>query len=132
METLVTDIVGEGKRKEHEKLNVLFSQKEVEDAIRFSKNSKAPGPDNITNEMLKAGVKYIAPILTLLFNEMLEKEKLIPETWRLGDINLSSEAREKNRGVNHERKSRTPTSEIQNEIQKSFENPGNPINPSST
>ena len=34
------------------------------------------------------------------------------------------------RGVNHERKSRTPMSEIQNEIRKSFENPGNPTNPS--
>ena len=53
MEISVTDIVGEGERKEHEKLNALFSQKEVEDAIRFSKNSKAPGPDNIINEMLK-------------------------------------------------------------------------------
>ena len=36
------------------------------------------------------------------------------------------------RGVNHERKSRTPMSEIQNEIRKSFENSGNPVNPSST
>ena len=36
------------------------------------------------------------------------------------------------RGVNHERKSRTHLSEIQNEIRKSFENPGNLTNPSST
>ena len=36
------------------------------------------------------------------------------------------------RGVNHEWKSRTPMSEVQNEIRKSFENPGNPTNPSST
>ena len=86
MQTTATDIADEGKRKEHEKLNALFSQKEVEDSIRFSKNSKAPGSDNVINEMLKEGIEYIAPILTLIFNEMLEKDKPIPETWRLGDI----------------------------------------------
>ena len=86
MQTSITDITDEEKRKEYENLNALFSQKEVEDTIRFSKNSKAPGPDKIINEMLKEGIEYIAPILTLLFNQMLEKDKLIPETWRLGDI----------------------------------------------
>ncbi|CAH2098346.1 unnamed protein product [Euphydryas editha] len=56
-------------------------------AINTQKADKAPGADQITNELLKSTLPAIAPILTNLFNEILETET-IPEDWTRSTIIL--------------------------------------------
>lgn len=56
-------------------------------AIKSQKNDKAPGPDQISNEMLKAAMPVIAPRLTEIFNEIIETE-IIPEDWTKSTITL--------------------------------------------
>ncbi|XP_041985051.1 uncharacterized protein LOC121737438 [Aricia agestis] len=56
-------------------------------AITTQKTNKTPGSDQITNELLKSTAPVIAPILTDLFNEILETET-IPEDWTKSTIVL--------------------------------------------
>lgn len=53
---------------------------EVEKAIKSQKMDKSPGPDKITNELLKGTLKEITPILTNIFNNILTNNR-IPEQW---------------------------------------------------
>ncbi|CAB3228197.1 unnamed protein product [Arctia plantaginis] len=56
-------------------------------AINSQKTDKAPGSDQITNELLKTTASVIAPILTNLFNEILRTEN-IPPDWMKSTIIL--------------------------------------------
>lgn len=60
---------------------------EVEKAITSQKKDKAPGSDNITNEYLIANKDIITPILTYIFEDVIESE-LIPEQWTSSTIIL--------------------------------------------
>lgn len=62
-------------------------QCEVEKSIKSQKAEKSPGPDKITNELLKGTMEELAPILTKLFNEIIIKRK-IPEQWTKSHIIL--------------------------------------------
>ena len=58
---------------------------EVKAAISCLKNDKAPGPDLITAEMLKADIDLSARTLTDLFGKIWRQEK-IPMDWSKGVI----------------------------------------------
>lgn len=62
-------------------------EKETVKAINTQKADKAPGSDQITNELLKSTLSVIAPILTDLFNEIIETES-IPQDWTKSTIIL--------------------------------------------
>ena len=60
---------------------------ETKKAIRTQKQDKAPGPDQINNELIKSTIPVIAPKLTELFNEILRTE-YIPTEWTKSVITL--------------------------------------------
>ena len=66
-------------------INKKIMTKEVEHSIRNSKNG-APGPDMITNKMLKEGKETIKDDLCDIFNNIKEKKEEFPRSWELGDI----------------------------------------------
>lgn len=62
-------------------------QSEVEKAISTQKRDKALGPDNISNEAILETKEIITPLLTKIFNIILETEK-IPKSWTVSSIKL--------------------------------------------
>lgn len=62
-------------------------ESEVEKAIKSQKMEKAPGPDKITNEMLRGTMDELVPILTKMFNRIL-KSGYIPTQWETSYIIL--------------------------------------------
>ncbi|PZC70710.1 hypothetical protein B5X24_HaOG215026 [Helicoverpa armigera] len=60
---------------------------EVEKAIASQKIGKAPGPDRITNALMKGTMEELAPILTKIFSEILTSG-YIPEQWTESHIIL--------------------------------------------
>ncbi|KAJ8727495.1 hypothetical protein PYW07_001614 [Mythimna separata] len=65
----------------------LIHEKEVFDYIKKLKADKAPGPDGIQNEALKAGVFLLTHPLTYLFNKVLNTGQ-VPIQWKRSDIIL--------------------------------------------
>ena len=62
-------------------LNEVFSEKEIHDCIQVQANKKAAGIDGLINEMFKYSNETITPILTGLFNKILQ-EGCFPQLWR--------------------------------------------------
>ena len=62
-----------------------ISKEEITRAIGKTKSGKAPGPDNIPPEVLKADAAVTADILLDLFQEAWDKEE-VPQEWRQGYI----------------------------------------------
>ena len=62
-----------------------ISKAEIIQAISKIKTGKAPGPDNILPEVLKAEATVAAKILMDLFQEVWEKEE-VPKDWKKGYI----------------------------------------------
>lgn len=60
---------------------------EIHKAIKTQKNDKAPGPDQINNESLLSCNNYIAPLLTCIFNDIVNTE-IIPTQWTTSTIIL--------------------------------------------
>lgn len=60
---------------------------EIRKAILSQKLDKAPGPDKITNELLRGTVEELVPILTKIFNGILRSGQ-IPEQWETSHIIL--------------------------------------------
>ncbi|VDP78883.1 unnamed protein product [Schistosoma mattheei] len=56
---------------------------EISMAFRQIKSGKAPGPDNIPAETLKADVSVTARILRILSNKIWDKER-VPKDWKEG------------------------------------------------
>ncbi|KAF9412468.1 hypothetical protein HW555_009038 [Spodoptera exigua] len=56
---------------------------EVRKAILSQKSDKAPGPDKITNELLKGTVEELAPILTKIFNKVITSGNIPEQDRRL-------------------------------------------------
>lgn len=71
--------VNEAKENKADEVPEILTS-EVIKAIKSQKLEKAPGPDKIPNEMLKGTLEEISPVLTKLFNEILQT-RLIPEEW---------------------------------------------------
>lgn len=59
---------------------------EVQKSIMSQKLDKAPGPDNITNKLIKENIE-IVPILTKMFNDILTTG-YIPSQWNISDLIL--------------------------------------------
>lgn len=62
-------------------------ESEVRCAIQHLKSDKSPGDDGITNDILKAIIDPLVPILTSLFNDMLTLNK-VPKEWGISIITL--------------------------------------------
>ncbi|GBP92007.1 LINE-1 retrotransposable element ORF2 protein [Eumeta japonica] len=62
-------------------------QEETEKAINTQKSDKAPGPDGISNEILKQMKADLIPILTEIFNGVISTE-IIPKQWTESNIIL--------------------------------------------
>lgn len=60
---------------------------EVEKAVSELKNKKAPGTDQIKNELIKLGKQPLLPILTQIFNDILKNAE-IPDQWKISKIIL--------------------------------------------
>lgn len=65
----------------------LFNATEIIKTIDKLKNEKSPGFDNIPNEALKIGKHILTPHLIILFNKILEAQK-IPQKWAESRITL--------------------------------------------
>jgi hypothetical protein len=66
-------------------INRRISTEEVEKSIKRSKDG-APGPDEITNMMMKKSIDIIKTPLTDIVNNIKENKNGFPTTWELGDI----------------------------------------------
>ena len=53
--------------------------------VKTLKSKKAPGPDKIRNEMLKAGIPFLKAALSKLFNIILQSG-FFPSSWCQGII----------------------------------------------
>ena len=60
---------------------IPLSKDEIEKELRSLKNRKSPGPDGISNEMLKYGGTELSLHLTQLFQQILKLSN-IPKTWK--------------------------------------------------
>ncbi|XP_072051799.1 uncharacterized protein [Amphiura filiformis] len=64
-----------------------ITQKEVEMAVKEMKDSKAPGTDDITSDIIKIGGEGITQHLVGLYNQILD-EKRIPVCWKEAKVIL--------------------------------------------
>ena len=62
-------------------MNSTFSLQELEKAIGTLKDCKSPGPDKITNEMIKHLGPKAKKVLLEIFNKSW-KSGQVPQTWR--------------------------------------------------
>lgn len=67
----------------------VFLQSEIEKAVNSQKNNKAPGPDQISNEMIKISIRVPEKLrkLTEIYNSILSSE-CIPSQWTKSTIIL--------------------------------------------
>ena len=66
------------------------SKGEIKKAIKTLKNNKAPGPDNISAEALKADIETSAQTLYELFGKIWAVEE-VPAEWKEGQRSEASE-----------------------------------------
>ena len=66
------------------------SQEEIGKAIQKQKNGKAPGPDGIPAQILKADVNTSTQMLYEIFEKVWEEE-IIPEDWKECDLSPKRE-----------------------------------------
>jgi hypothetical protein len=62
-----------------------FTKEEVRQVIEGLKQKKAPGPNGITNEIVKLIFKAIPKTLTQLYNECLRKG-IFPDNWKIAKV----------------------------------------------
>ncbi len=60
---------------------------EIETILKNLKKNKVPGPDKINNEILSLLWSELTPVLSVIFNEIIEKET-IPIQWKISEIIL--------------------------------------------
>ncbi|KAM0735271.1 LINE-1 retrotransposable element ORF2 protein [Formica fusca] len=60
---------------------------ELREALRQTKNCKAPGEDLVTSEMLKAGGEILEKALLILLNKCLDEGR-IPDSWQNAEVIL--------------------------------------------
>ena len=75
----------EDTKTTHNYLDETISLAEIESMTKLLQSKKAPGPDKIRNEMLKAGLQYLKTALCKLFNLIL-KSGFFPSSWCEGII----------------------------------------------
>ena len=70
---------------ENEFLNAQFTEGEVSAVIDNLNNNKSAGLDKLINEFFKYGKSYLCPVVTKLFNVVLNSG-IFPESWAKGLI----------------------------------------------
>ena len=68
--------------------NFIFRHANLGDILKIINNlvsEKACGVDDITNKMLKLSIHSISPLLTVLFNNLIDRN-IFPNTWKLGIV----------------------------------------------
>jgi len=75
-------------------------KEEISHVINTLKFDKAPGPDGISNEMLKLGERALTPWLTQLMNNILMNEQ-VPKEWLESEIILIHKKGYKNKISNY-------------------------------
>jgi len=66
-------------------LNAEITEDEISKAIKCLKNGKATGLDNISNEYLNHSVPFLLPLLTKMFNLVLNSG-IIPDSYQISSI----------------------------------------------
>ena len=66
-------------------LYAKITEYEISKAIKCLKNGRATGLDTISNEYLKYSIPFLLPLLTKMFNLVLNSG-IIPESWQIGSI----------------------------------------------
>lgn len=79
---------------------LLISENGVAKLLRNLNPSKAPGPDNIPNTVLKICADSIAPSLTLIFNLSVSTGQ-VPSDWRSANISSVFKKGDKNKAENY-------------------------------
>ena len=74
------------KDNESLEMNRKIVVKEIEDIIDRSKRNKKPGPDFITNEMMKNGKDKLKKVLCNVTNNIKENKEEFPMVWKVGDV----------------------------------------------
>lgn len=76
--------------------DLLVTNDQVMEALKKLKLRKAPGPDQIKNEIFRNNVDIWTPYLTRLFNECIE-QSIFPKPWKVANlvIFLKSEDKDK-------------------------------------
>jgi hypothetical protein len=64
---------------------IPFTPAEVELSIKASKNKRSSGPDEIPMCIVKDGMSSLVPVLTVLFNEMMESN-WYPDEWKVAKV----------------------------------------------
>ena len=65
----------------------LFTMDELREEAKRLKNNKAPGPDNIPNEVLKIVVETCPDVLLNVFNDCL-RQGVFPKAWKVQNLVL--------------------------------------------
>jgi hypothetical protein len=82
-------ILRELEQRENEKvfneLSFQITSDEIKVAAKHLKAGKASGPDSLSNEIIKASLKFTLPLLTKLFNNILTSGNY-PQCWTEGII----------------------------------------------
>lgn len=81
-----SDFESELMEEEVEK-NMIITLEEVKKVLQDIKPGKSPGPDQISNDMLRTGKEQIAPILSEIFTDVLNSGE-IPSQWKVSSIIL--------------------------------------------
>ena len=66
-------------------MNEKIDLQEIENSLKRSKNG-APGPDELTNMMLKNSIEIIKEPLCDIMNKIKESKEDFPTSWELGDL----------------------------------------------
>ena len=66
-------------------MNEEIDPQEIEKSLKRSKNG-APGPDEITNMMLKNSIEILKEPLCDIMNKIKEGKEEFPTSWELGDL----------------------------------------------
>ena len=72
--------------QDYKDYNQDFTMEEIHESIKEIKTNKAPGPDGITNEMLKHGGVALKREIIQVCNEILFEREEQPNYWRMGEI----------------------------------------------
>jgi len=76
---------GENIDRDSDCLDSVILPSEIREGIRSLGTGKSPGPDDIVGEMLKCSTDFVLPIISKLFNAILECGNF-PQIWSKGII----------------------------------------------
>ena len=88
------------KRVEESVTDITIEMKRVEGLLKKIKASKASGPDNIPNRVLKECAAELAPAIAILFQQSLNRG-ILPEAWTSANISPVFKKGDRHRAENY-------------------------------